>query len=253
MKKINKSTFSHVSIVIQNILQLKFLKKANGTNVVKFLRAYAFNNGIPRAIRLDQATCLVGKQVTNYCNENNINILDAPVGDHRAIGLVGRMIQTIKQRLSCMKAEIKETFSNSIAIKQIISDLRLTKQKTSKITPFGTHFGCPANTPLKNISTVPSSLNLSYEKIIDHYLDADTVPAEDFLDETGWINPYRSDLKIEKSMCRAQQNTGRRYRDSGNKELRFTIHPKISNLVPRTEAMLNVKLARKLPNKRRAN
>ena len=40
----------------------------------------------------EQATCLVGKQVTNYCNKNNIHILDAPVGGHRAIGLVERMI-----------------------------------------------------------------------------------------------------------------------------------------------------------------
>ena len=84
-----------------------------------------------------------------------------------------------------MKAENKETFATSIAIKQIISDLRLTKQKTTKITPFEAHFGRPANTPLKNISTVPSSLNLTSEKIINHYLDADTVPADDFLDEMG--------------------------------------------------------------------
>ena len=141
-------------------------EKANGTNVVKFQPQYAYNHGIPRTKRLDQATCLVGKQVTNYCNENNINVLDAPVGDHRAIGLVERMIQTIKRRLSCIKAEHKETFSTSNATKLFISDLRLTKQKTTKIKPFEAHFGCPANTPLKNISTVPSRLNLTYKKIL---------------------------------------------------------------------------------------
>ena len=124
-----------------------------------------------------------------------------------------------------MKAENKETFANSTAIKQIISDLRLTKQKTTKITPFEAHFGRPANTPLKNFSTVPSSLNLSYEKIINHYSDADTVPADDFLDELGWVNPDRSDLEIEKNICRAQQDAGRRYHDSDNKESRFIIHP----------------------------
>ena len=75
---------------------VEIFEKANGSNVVKFLREYAYNHGIPRTISLDQATCLVGKQVTNYCNENNINILDTPVGDHRAIGLVERMIQTKK-------------------------------------------------------------------------------------------------------------------------------------------------------------
>ena len=149
-----------------------------------------------------------------------------------------------------MKAENKEIVATSIAIKQIILDLRLTKQKTTKITPFEAHFGLPANTPLKNISTNPSSLNLTYEKIINHYLDADTVPADDFLDELGWINPDRSDLEIEKSMCRAQQDAGRRYRDSDNKESRFIFHSKISNPIPRTEASLNFKLARNCRTRR---
>ena len=69
-------------------LTAEVFEKANLANVVKLLRENAYHHGIPRTIRLDQATCLVGRQFTNYCNENNINILDAPVGDHRAIGLV---------------------------------------------------------------------------------------------------------------------------------------------------------------------
>ena len=52
-------------------------------------------------------------------------------------------------------------------------------------------------------------------------------------------------------MCRAQQDAGRRYHDSDNKELRFILHPKNSNPIPTTEASLNIKLARKLPNKSR--
>ena len=48
---------------------VEFFEKANSTIVVKFLRDYAYNHGVPRTIRLDQATCLVGKQVTNYCEE----------------------------------------------------------------------------------------------------------------------------------------------------------------------------------------
>ena len=49
------------------------------------------NHGISRSIRLDQAKCLVGNE--------------APVNDHCAIGLVGRLIQTIKSRLACIKEE----------------------------------------------------------------------------------------------------------------------------------------------------
>ena len=147
---------------------VRIFEKANGANLVKFLRDYAYTHGIRRTIHLDQATCLVVKQVTNYGKENNINIIDAPFGDHRAIGLVEPRIQTLKRRLSCMKAENRETISTSKAIKQKISALRLTKQKTIKITPSEAHFVRPANTPLRNISTTPPSLNLTYEKIINH-------------------------------------------------------------------------------------
>ena len=231
---------------------VRIFEKANGAIVLKFLRDYAYTHGIPRTIRLDQATCLVGKHVTNYCNENNISIIDAPVGDHRAIGLVERMIQTIKRRLSCMKAENKDTFSTSKTIKQIVSALRLTKQKTTKITAFEAHFGRPANTPLRNISTTLSSLNLTYEKNINHYLDADTVPADEFLDEAGWINPNRCETEIEQKMCQASLDAGSRYRDSDNKASRFITHPKLTDPIPRTEKSLSVKLARKFPNKKRA-
>ena len=39
---------------------VEIFEKANGTKVVKFVREYAYNHGMPRTIRLDQATCLVG-------------------------------------------------------------------------------------------------------------------------------------------------------------------------------------------------
>ena len=42
------------------------------------------------------------------------------------------------------------------------------------------------------------------------------------------------------------------YRDSDNKESRFITHPQLLDPIPRTEQSLNVKLARTLPNKKRA-
>ena len=142
------------------------------------------------------------------------------------------MIQTIKRRLSCMKAENKDTFSTSKAIKQIISALRLTGQKTTQIAPFEAHFGRPANIPLRNISTTPSSLNLTYEKFIDHYLDADTVSADEFLDAAEWVNPNRSDIEIEKKMCQVSLDAGSGYRDSEDKESQFITHPKLRDPIP---------------------
>ena len=66
---------------------------------------YMENHPIPRSVRLDQAKNLVGNQVETFCNKNNIQIIEAPVNDHRAIGLVERLIQTIKNRLACIKEE----------------------------------------------------------------------------------------------------------------------------------------------------
>ena len=57
------------------------------------------------------------------------------------------------------------------------------QNKTANATPFQAHFKRIPNTPLSNISTTPNPSNLSYENIIHHYLDADTVPVEDDLDE----------------------------------------------------------------------
>ena len=53
-------------------------------------------------------------------------------------------------------------------------------------------------------------------------------------------------------MCQAQQDAGRRYRDSTDKESRLIIHPKVTDAIPRTDASLKVKLARKLPHMKRA-
>ena len=52
-------------------------------------------------------------------------------------------------------------------------------------------------------------------------------------------------------MCRAQQDA-RRYCDSDNKESRFIIHPKLADPILRKEKSLNIKLAWKLPSKKRA-
>ena len=227
---------------------IEVFEKANGPNVLKFLDDYIHIHGVPRNIRLDQARCSIGYKVKNFCKQHNINILPAPVNDHRAIGLVERLIQTIKRRLSCMKLDNRnKTFTIKEAIKSIVYQLRICKQKTSNVTPFQAHFGRKPNTPLSNISTVPKSSNLSYENILHHYLDADTVPVEDYLDENGWVTGDRSDILIEEAMQKAQVDAGRRYNGDHNKSIsRFIVHPKLNNPIPRTEQSLDLKLARKV-------
>ena len=230
---------------------VEVFEKANEPNVLKFLDDYIHIHDIPRNIRLDQARCLIGNKVKFFCKQHNINILTAPANDHRAIGLVERLIQTIKRRLSCLKLDNRnQSFTIKEAIKSIVYQLRICKQKRTNVAPFQAHVGRKPNRPLSSISTVPKSSNLSYEDILHHYLDADTVPVEDYLDENGWVTGDCSDILNEEAMQKAQVDAGRRYNGDHNKSIsRFFVHPKLNNPIPRTEKSLDLKLARKVTNR----
>ena len=111
------------------------------------------------------------------------------------------------------------TFTIKEAINWIVYQLRICKKKTTNVTPFQAHFKKKPNTPLSNISTVPKSSNLSYENILHHYLDAHTVPVEDYLNDNGWMTGDRSDILIEEAMQKAQVDAGRRYNGEHNKSV----------------------------------
>ena len=227
--------------------------KANGPNVLKFLDMYIEIHGIPRSIRLDQAKCLVGNQVKTFCNKNNIDIIEAPVNDHRAIGLVERLIQTIKNRLTCIKEEKLPTrdFHVKHALKIIIHQLRICKQRTTKTSPFEAHFGRKPNTPLSVIATKPNLLNLTYKNIINHYLDEDTVMPEEILPDDKWVNGYRSDIEVEIGMTRASTEARNRERASTDGGSRF-LKTKAIRPIPLKERAVELNLARKVHGKRRS-
>ena len=139
------------------------------------------------------------------------------------------------------------TFTIKEAIKSKVYQLRVSKQKTPNVTPFTAHFGRKLNTQLSNISAIPKSSNLSYENNLHHYLDADTVPVEDYLDDNGWVTGDRSDNLIEEAMQKTQVDAGRRNNGVKNKSIsRFIMHPKLNNPIPRTERSLELKLARNI-------
>ena len=119
----------------------EIVNNASSTNVIKFLDNYIYNRGVPRTVRLDQARCFTGKKIETLCTENNITPIHAPANDHKAIGLVERLIQTIKRQLSCMKTQLIENFNLEHSLHAIIQQLRIPKQKAIDITPFEAHFG----------------------------------------------------------------------------------------------------------------
>ena len=102
---------------------------------MKFLRTYIDTHGIPESIRTDQSLGFKGKTMKKFCTEYNIEQKFCPVGDHRGCGLVERTIQTIKRRLGVMLLDENVT-SIKLALSTIIRDLRWSKQKTIKCSPF---------------------------------------------------------------------------------------------------------------------
>ena len=214
---------------------------------------YTENHGIPRSIRLDQAQCLVGNQVKTFCNKNNIDIDEAPVNNYRAVRLVERLIQTIKNRFACIEEEKLSNIAFHVkhALKIIIHQLRICKQKTTKISPFEAHFGRKSNTPLSVISTIPKLSNLAYESIVNFYLDEDTVMPEEILPDDKWLNGYRSDIEVEKGMSRATQEAKSRERASNDGESRF-LRTKATRPILLKERAVELNLARKILGKRRS-
>ena len=178
--------------------------------------------------------------------KNNITLIPAPANDHRAIGLVERLIGTIKQRSACIKEANKElnSFTIKAALKSIIYQLRICKHKTNKLLPFESHFGRKANTPLSNISTQPKSSNLSYEKILNHYLDEETVTPNELLPEDHWGNS-RSDGEIERNMCKATKDATTRERLATDNESRFLRTTKAHRPLPLKEHAVQLNIARK--------
>ena len=70
----------------------KVVSNTTADIAIKFMQRYNSNNGVPRRLRCDQAQTFRAKKFQLFCNSNNIKLLFAPVDDHRAIGVVERMI-----------------------------------------------------------------------------------------------------------------------------------------------------------------
>ena len=211
---------------------------------------YFENHGISRSIRLDQAKCLVGNQEKTICIKNTIDIIEAPVNDHRAIGLVERLIQTITNRFAWIKEE--KSYTNALhvkhALKIIIHQLQISRQKTTKISPFEAHFGRKPNTPLSVISTTPKLSNLTYESIVNYYLDEDTVTPEEIIPDDKWVNNYRSDIEVEVKMSRATQEAKTRERASTDGEYCF-LRTKAIRPIPLKERAVELNLVRNIQGK----
>ena len=192
------------------------------------------------------------QQIKAFCSQNNIQLIEAPIHDHRAIGLVERLIQTIKNRLACIKTAAGNQFNVKASIDSKYYQLRICRQKTINISPFEAHFGRKANTPLGKITTKPDPKSLSYKNILNKYLDLETVRWDELITDDNWNNEERSDIEIEVNKNKLGKDATKRQKEDPNKESRLISHPDIGQPVPRMEASLEVKLAKKRPRTKRS-
>ena len=137
-----------------------------------------------------QSCCLIGNQLKNLCIKKSINLFAAPAKDQLAISLAERLISTKKQCLGCIKEAHKEpnSFIIKAALKTILYQLCICKHKNTGISSWESDFDCRANTPLSNFSTAPKYSNVSFDRILNHYLDNETVIPDELLSEEHCVH-----------------------------------------------------------------
>ena len=141
-------------------------KNCDTETVLKYLEEYCNFHGIPRSIECDQPQAFKAREFELYCKDKNLKLILAPAGDHRATGIVERLIQTIKRRIAIMQSD--PLWSNADLaqiVTKIIQSIRLIPNSVTKIKPFEAHFGRPPNTELSNIIIKPNKTKLTYIKI----------------------------------------------------------------------------------------
>ena len=137
---------------------------------------------------MDQARCQTRNVVKEFCKRNIIKIILAPANDHRSIGLLGRLIQTVKRRQGCIKLDPNQhPFNIKQSLRQIAHELRKCRKKATKISPFEAHFGRPVNTPITDLTSFADSRNLKLPNIHSDYLDDNIMGDDELNSDEQWV------------------------------------------------------------------
>ena len=221
----------------------KLCNNANAPNIEHFLTKYIAIHGVPRYLRMDQARCQTGNVLKEFCNRNNFKIIFALANDHRSIGLVERLIQTVKRRLGCIKLDTTQRpFNIKQSLRQIAQELKICRKKATNISPFEAHFGRPVNTPITNITYQADSRNLKWPNIKSDYLDDNIMGNDELISDERWIQKtLDSDEEVKASN---QRMLSKALNDKGEipRTFRMSTH---SPLQPLAENSKELKLARK--------
>ena len=67
--------------------------------ILKFLKSYITNHGVPRKIHVDHGTSFMSNEIEAFCKGEGIEIIKSPSNDHRATGCVERTIGSLKNSI----------------------------------------------------------------------------------------------------------------------------------------------------------
>ena len=137
------------------------------------------------------------------------------------------------------------------SINSITYQLRICRQNTINLSPFEAHFGRKANTSLNKISTEPDPNHLTYKPVLNKYLDMETLRWDELILDEKWDDETRSYVEIKKQRHKISKDAKKCYNEDPDKESRTISHPDAGLPVPRTEASLTLKLAKKKPKSKR--
>ena len=131
---------------------------------IRSMQRYIVNKGVPRQIRCDEAQKILAEKFQIYCKYNNFKLLFAPVDDHRAIGIVERLTQTLKARLGVMINDPNNSpYKLASDLVQLIKRLRINPPPGTKFSPFEMHMGRKPNPIISNLATLSNQNNVSWE------------------------------------------------------------------------------------------
>ena len=87
----NNTQNNYILVTVDRLSRFPHAETFNNcdTNTaIEYLEIYCKFHGIPRSIRCDQAQAFKAKEFEIFCKHKNINLILAPAGDHRGIGMV---------------------------------------------------------------------------------------------------------------------------------------------------------------------
>ena len=133
------------------------------------MNGYITDNGVPKLIRTDNATCFKSDEFKSFCSRERIKRVRSTPNLHTGTGLVERTIRTIKDLI---RTNTQDGLCFNESLNEAIKTMRMTPNTKLKITPFELHMGRTPRTIITNTLNQENCLLLNWKKVITKYVSA---------------------------------------------------------------------------------